>query len=143
MASRYLSKEQKKAVVAAIGAAEQGNRGEGRVELEASARGDALARAKALYDELGMMRTEEDTGVLLYVAVKDRTSAVFAGSGLHGTAEPGFWQEVSDAVAAGFRDGEPGDGLVAALGTVGDLLRELVPGEDRAGNELPDEVGQS
>jgi uncharacterized membrane protein len=130
-------------VVAAITGAEQGNRGEVRVHVEERCRGDALARARAVFAELGMARTQESTGVLLYLAPNERKAAVFAGAGIHGAAGEGFWREVIDAVAKGYAGGTPVDGLEAALERIGAILREHAPGEDRAGNELPDAVTTS
>jgi uncharacterized membrane protein len=131
-------------LVDAIGAAERGNRGEVRVHLEARcSQKDPLERAREIFFKLGMERTRDDTGVLLYVAFEDRKAAVFAGSGIHGAAAKGFWQEVVDEIAAGFRDGEPLEGLRAALGSVGVLLREHAAGDDSAGDELPNQVTTS
>ena len=141
---RILSREEEKTVVLAIGGAETGNRGEVRVHLEAHCpEDDPLGSAAALFIELGMDRTAEGTGVLLYVAARDRRAAVYAGPGIHGAAEKGFWQDTVNAVAGGFSAGEPARGIALALDKIGTLLRATVPGEDRSGNELPDEVTQS
>ncbi len=141
---RYLSRTEEDALVAAMERAEQGHRGEVRVHLERRCPGeDALARAGQLFEALEMRATSGDTGVLLYVAVEDRKAAVFAGAGVHGAARPGFWQEVVDAVAAGYRRGEAPQGLVEAVERIGGLLRTAVPGADASGNELPNVVSQS
>lgn len=140
---RALSRDDEALLVEAIRRAEQGNRGEVRVHIEPrTKKQEALARAAALFEQLGMRRTAADTGVLLYVAVADRKAAVFAGKGIHGAAQPGFWQEVVDAVADGFKKGQSVPGMVAAVDRIGGLLRQAVPGEDTAGNELPDTVSQ-
>lgn len=131
-------------MVAAIGRAEAGNRGEVQVHLEARYPGDGpLGRAAALFAELGMDATRDGTGVLLYVAVEDRKAAVFAGPGIHAAGEDGFWQSAVEAIAAGFARGDRAGGLVAALDRIGDLLRAEVPGEDAAGDELPDRVSMT
>ena len=131
-------------LVEAISAAERGNRGEVRVHVEARCpEQDALDRARELFHQLGMDRTRDDTGVLLYVAFEDRRAAVFAGSGIHGAAAKGFWQEVVDEIADGFRGGEPLDGFRAALEAIGSLLRQHASGDDAAGNELPNQVTTS
>jgi uncharacterized membrane protein len=141
---RILNSEEERAVVQAIGDAEKGNRGEVRVHLEARCPvDDPLARAGELFKELGMQRTAEGTGVLLYVAERDRRAAVYAGPGIHGAAEKNFWQDVVNAVAEGFSGREPARGIIRALGMIGSLLRDTVPGEDVSGNELPDEVTRS
>ena len=135
------SEEQR--LVEAIRRAEQGHRGEVLVHLERRCEGgDALARAARLFDSLGLRRTAADTGVLLYVALEDRKTAVFAGRGVHGAAEPGFWKAVVDTVADGFRRQDAVGGLVAAVERIGGLLLTAAPGEDVAGNELPDRVSQ-
>lgn len=141
---RHLGSVDEKEVVQAIGEAEKGNRGEVRVHIEARCPGgDPLLRAAELFREQGMERTAEGTGVLLYVAKRDRLAAVYAGPGIHGAAEKEFWQETVNAVAEGFSAGEPARGIVLALDKIGSLLRATVPGDDRSGNELPDEVTQS
>lgn len=141
---RYITRAEERRVVDAITAAERGHRGEIRVHLEARYPGDGpVARAAELFDELGMGATADGTGVLLYVAVDDRLAAVYAGPGVYGAAEPGFWRDVIHAVTDGFARGDRAGGLVAALERVGALLREAAPGEDTGGNELPDAVSQS
>src|SRR3712207_6261186 len=141
---RLIGKTEEARLLEAIRRAEQGSRGEGIVHVERHCEGgDALARAATLFQTLGMRRTAADTEVLLYVAEKDRKAAVYAGQGIHGAAEPGFWQTVVDAVAAGSRRGELVAGLESALEHLGGLLRSAAPGEDQAGNELPDRVSQA
>lgn len=121
--------------------AERGHRGEIRVHIEARYPGDGpLGRAAALFRELEMDRTRDDTGVLLYVAERDRKAAVFAGTGVYGARQPGFWREVTDTVAAGYRAGDRIAGLVRAIEMIGAVLHDAAPGEDGAGDELPNEV---
>lgn len=141
---RHLTDEQEKAVVDAIGRAEEDNLGEVRVHLEKRCKHEegALARAREKFYELGMCQTEDSTGVLLYVAIKDRVTAVYAGPGIHTCCAETFWQDVTDQIAQGYESGKPAEGLVAAVDKVGDLLREYVPGE-KEDNELPDEVTMS
>ena len=125
-------------VVRAIATAEGGERGEVQVGMEKRCGGGAVVRAKALYKLAGLEGTEDDTGVLLYIASESRVSAVYCGAGVHARSEASFWQGVSDRVAAGYRSGKPVDGICDALGHIGDLLRTLLPGRDAAGNERPD-----
>jgi uncharacterized membrane protein len=141
---RPLTMAQEAALVAAIRDAERGNRGEVRLHVERRCPGgDALKRARQIFHLLGMSGTRDDTAVLLYVALSDRKAAVFAGNGIHGAADEDFWRSVVDVVAQGYKRGAGEASLVIALGRIGDMLRQHVPGEDRAGNELPDEVTTS
>jgi uncharacterized membrane protein len=139
-----LSESERLAIVDAIGAAEHGNVGEVRVHLEERCPGDdALARAKDVFGKLGMHRTKHATGVLLYVATKDRRAAVYAAEGLYGATEQAVWKGVVAKVAEGYKAGRPGQGLVEALGLVGEVLREHAAGHDEHGDELPNELSEA
>jgi uncharacterized membrane protein len=136
-----LSEADEQRIVRAVAEAERGSRGEVRVHLERRCPGgDALARAAVLYRASRLHTTRDDTGVLLYVARRSRCAAVWSGAGIHPRADAAFWQGVTDAVAKGYRDGSPIDGICRALGVIGDLLRAHVGGGDSAGNEIPDGV---
>ena len=125
----------------AIEAAERGHRGEIHVHLEARYPGDGpLARASALFAELGVDATRDATGVLLYVAERDRKAAVYAGAGVYGARAHDFWREVTTAVADGYARGDRMSGLVRAIAMIGAVLLEASPGQDDAGNELPNEA---
>lgn len=126
-------------IVRAIADAERGNRAEVRVHVEARCSGPVLERAARVYRALGLSRTQDDTAVLLYVAVKSRVAAVYSGKGVPDQRE-GFWQEIVDQVANGYREDHAADAIVAALARVGDMLRAVVGGADVHGNELSDAV---
>src|SRR5690606_23703276 len=97
-----LTSRERRALEVSIAAAERGHRGEIRVHLEGRYPGDGpMQRAEALFHELGLDRTREGTGVLLYVAERDRKSAVFAGPGIYGARAAGFWSDVVAAIAHG------------------------------------------
>lgn len=131
-------------LVQAIIDAERGNRGEVRVHVEGeSPYEDPMDRAEELFVELGMAETAADTGVLLYVASDDRECAVYAGKGIHAAKEEDFWQEVADGLALGYKREDPIAGFEMALLRIGELLRASVPGEDSAGDELPNMVTTS
>ncbi|MBK7579688.1 MAG: TPM domain-containing protein [Myxococcales bacterium] len=129
----------------AIALAEKGHRGEVRVHLEQRCpKGKSPKdRAAELFESLGMYRTEEDTGVLLYVSFDDGLCALHAGAGVKNAGAPEFWRDVAEQIDRGFTIGEPLAGLCAALEQIGEVLREHAPGEDVAGNELPDVVTSS
>ena len=143
MARRFLTEAQEAEVVAAIGRAERGNRGEVRVHLERRCKGEPIDRVRELFGSMCAGETSGDTGVLLYVAVASRRAAIWAGRGIHAAAEPGFWQQAVEAVAEGYRSGDGARGIELALDEIGALLREHLPGADVAGNELADQVTTS
>ncbi len=140
LAAPKLSQADKQRIVRAIGLAERGHRGEIQVYLEPRYTGlGPVARAAQLFESLGLDKTREGTGVLLYVATADHRVAVWAGPGIFAAREPGFWREVCRTVADGYRAGQPVMGIEAALDTIRGLLEVAVPGPDGA-NEHPNRV---
>ena len=74
----FFTAEEKQKVVEAIQKAEQRTSGEVRVFIESRCRYvDAIDRATELFFQLGMDKTAERNGTIVYVAVKDRQAAVF------------------------------------------------------------------
>lgn len=124
-------------LTAAIRDAEQGHRGEIVVHVEIRCF-DALKRAAKLFHQLGVDRTKEGTGVLLYVASETRRAAVWAGPGIEDGAELSTWRPVFAALEAHRDDGIAG--LCAAITALGKILRTHAAGADKHGNELADGV---
>lgn len=139
---RFPNKEQEKRLVQAIDKAEEDNQGEVRVHIEKRCPvDDALVRAEQLFFELGMQHTEQGTAALLYISVKSKKAAVYAGPGLYKSRQPGFWDTAIEKVIFGFKENKPVEGITKALEFIGDLLREIVPGESE--NQLPNQVSTS
>ena len=138
-----ITENDKQRLVNAIALAEQGSRGELRVHVEAECEGDALMRARFFYQHFDMHRTKEGTGVLLYVSPGSRKTAIFAGPGIHKAAGGNLWADAVRQVADGFRSDDGIGGIESAVLLVGEALRRCVPGDDTAGNELPNEITRS
>lgn len=99
------------------------------------------ARARRAFAENGLVRTQDRTGILVFVALLERRVVVLADEGIHrhvGTNE--VWQQVVDLAVAGMREGRAVDGLDAALRRCGELLRRHVPAPDHNPDELPNRV---
>lgn len=135
------------AIAAAVTAAEAHTSAELRVHLErrlppgvGGEPGDALARARAVFQGLGMDRTADRSGVLVYVAVEDRQLAVVGDEGLHARVAPGFWDQVRDVMVERLRRGASRDAVIAAVADVGAVLRRFFPRQRGDTNELSDQV---
>lgn len=124
----------------AIAAAEMRTSGELRVVVHQYAAVDALAAAKEEFARLGMNRTRERNGVLIFVAPLSRTFALYGDTGIHAKCGEGFWREVADAMSGHFKRGEFTDGIVHAVERAGELLGVHFPRRPDDRNELSDEV---
>ena len=103
-------------------------------------RGHVHQRALEQFFARGMENTRERTGVLIYASLADRCAEVVADTGVHAKIGPQAWAAVVEALVAGMRAGEPGDGFVDAVETCGRLLAVDFPARPGDSNELPDTI---
>ncbi len=89
------------------------------------------------FDELGLARTKERTGVMIHVAIADRRVEIVADEGINAAIAPETWAEEVEMVVSAARAGRLVDGLVQAVETCGAALAQALPPEPGLGNELP------
>lgn len=128
---------------AAIGEAERLTSGEIRVHLEDQCPEDVLDHAAFLFSELGMQRTRERNGVLIYVSVADHGLAVLGDAGINAVVPAGFWNDVLDLLRNAFREGRHAEGLSAAVLRVGEKLAAHFPRRADDRDELPNTISTS
>lgn len=87
-----------------------------------------------------MHRTAERHGVLIYLAVDDRTLAVVGDAGIHEKVGDRHWESVRDGMLDRLRAGAPRAALVGAIEAVGRALATHFPRRPGDVNELSDEV---
>ena len=139
-AGDLLRKESKEALVRAIQTAEKNTSGEIRVHLEQVCKGDPCLRAAYVFSKLGMFRTKDRNGVLIYLALKSHKFAIIGDSGINEKVGAGFWNEVKDGMAADFRSGDFTGGMSRAVLAVGEKLKAFFPYQKDDVNELPDDI---
>jgi putative membrane protein len=101
-------------------------------------------RARRAFAENGLARTQQRTGILVFVALLEHRVVVLADAGVHGRLDPNergqTWEEVVDLAVAGLRAGRAVEGLDAALRRCGEILAATVPAPDHNPDELPNRV---
>lgn len=129
-------------IVAAIAEAEARTSGEIRVFVSEHhiAEPEILAEAKVQFTRMGMEKTAERNGVLIFIAPQSRAFAVLGDAAVHAKCGETFWSATAEKMRAQFKNGNFADGLVEGIRSVGDVLAREFPrrGDDR--NELPDSV---
>ena len=96
--TEFLSESDLESVAAAVRQAEARTSSELRVHLDHTCEEDALPRAIRIFERLGMHRTAERNGVLIYVSVSDHKLAVIGDAGIHERVGEAYWRELVDAV---------------------------------------------
>lgn len=127
-------------IVDAIRAAEKRTSGEIRVFVSRKDVSDPVAAAQAHFFELGMEKTREHNGVLLFVAPRSHKFAVIGDSAVHARCGDEFWQELAAEMSGHFRRSEFTSGLVHGVRKAGELMAKHFPRRPDDTNELSDEV---
>jgi putative membrane protein len=105
---------------------------------------DEAARARALhaFQEHGLHRTEEGTGVLLFASLFEHEAVVLGDHGIH--AKMGEeWDRVVSALVSGMKARDPARGFVEAIALCGAALAEHFPRDPSLHpprNELEDAI---
>jgi len=133
------------AIAEAIRRAEEKGFGEIRVHVRHGRVGDARAEAERTFVRLGMAKTANRTGCLIFIVPEERAFAVVGDTAICERVGEAFWLEARDAAAALFVEERFTEGILAAVGRIGDALAKHFP--KAAGqpdiNELPDDVSES
>jgi uncharacterized membrane protein len=136
----FLSDEDLEAVMRAVAQAERDTSAEIRVHLDHRCPGDALQRAIKIFERLGMHKTAQRNGVLVYISVTDRKLAIVGDTGIHERVGEAYWEGLVAGVLLRMREQGPRDGLLHALAEVGRALGHHFPRRPGDQNELSDEV---
>ncbi len=145
---RFLSAVDLDAVAQAIKAAEARTSAEIRVHLERrlprrlllGRAPDVITRARQVFRRLGMHRTAQRHGVLIYLAVEDHRFAVIGDEGIHGRVGDRHWHRVRDLMGDKLRANAPREAIERAIEELGQALAQHYPRRPDDLNELSDEV---
>jgi uncharacterized membrane protein len=128
-------------IVAAIKEAEAKTSGQIRVYIQrGELDGDALLDARSRFKRLGMEKTLERNGILVFVAPRARKFAVVGDEGVHARSGDEFWNRLVDSMRAHFVNSKFTDALVETIEEAGKLLARHFPKKASPQNELPDEI---
>lgn len=128
-------------ILAAIADAESKTSGEIRIFVHrGELKGDALTDAQKQFIALGVQKTRERNGVLIYVAPRARQFAVVGDEGVHAKCGEVFWQQLVEKMRAHFQSENFTEALVQAIDETGALLAAHFPRTSDDVNELSDDI---
>lgn len=138
----FLSKVEEEEIIEAIRIAELNTSGEIRVHIEKTAKTDAFNRALELFHYLKMDNTKEQNGVLIYVAVEDKTFVIYGDKGINDAVPKNFWDTTKDIMQAHFKAGRFKQGLVDGIIKAGEELEKHFPWNQGDVNELTNNISK-
>ena len=125
----------------AIKTAEQRTSGEIRVSIASFFWGRIRPVAEHTFRRLGMTKTVLRNGILFFIVPSRRRFIVLGDEGIHAKVGQDFWEKVSAAMSADFREGRFQEGLIKAIGEAGERLAAHFPFDASSDkNELADDV---
>jgi len=136
----FLSQLDEAKIVQAIGEAEKKSSGEIRVFVSRRKVEDALATARKEFTRLGMAKTRQRNGVLLFFAPLSQRFAIVGDTGVHEKCGDVFWQEITASMSGLLRKREFTGAVVLAVQKVGELLARHFPHQPDDKNELSDQI---
>jgi uncharacterized membrane protein len=139
---KFFSTEENEMIVQAIRDAEKQTSGEVRIFVESKCSFiDPLDRAKEIFTQFKMEKTEHRNGVLFYVALKDRQLAIYGDTGIHQKTGDDYWKAAVDNMLSHFNKENYAEGIASCVSMIGKALQQHFPFNKAVDkNELPDEI---
>jgi putative membrane protein len=93
--------------------------------------------AREQFFERGLHRTAARTGVLLFLSPGDRCAEIISDAGVEGPLPDEAWRPCLDGLLAEAGKGRLAEGIVTAVGRMGEMLRERLPAGPGDRDEIP------
>lgn len=138
----FLSAEEEEEIIKAIRIAEQNTSGEIRVHIEKTSTTDAFNRAMEVFHYLKMDNTKLQNGVLIYVAVDDKTFVIYGDKGINDVVSDDFWDTTKNIMQSHFKLGSYKKGLVEGILKAGVVLEKHFPWVHKDHNELSKDISK-
>jgi uncharacterized membrane protein len=136
----FFNSDEKSGIVKAIQEAERPTSGEIRLHLEAKLNKDVYERAKEIFIKIGMAKTIQRNGVLIYLVTRDRKFAIIGDKGIDDVVPENFWEDIVSETARQFKEGKFYEGVCQAIHQIGEKLKQYFPHQKDDVNELPDNI---
>jgi uncharacterized membrane protein len=92
------------------------------------------------FRKLGMEKTKQKTGVLIFLLISEKKFHIIADEGIHQKVSDGTWEKVAEMMSAHFRRGHFCEGICEGIEQVGEILSRHYPIQPGDTNELPNQV---
>ena len=97
-------------------------------------------RAIMLFKTGAERRTIGRTGILIYLSMGEHRAEIIGDEAITHVTTPETWGEAMTALLKDVKAGRTGDGIVAAVGLIGEVLATHFPRSSADTNEIPDKL---
>lgn len=142
---KYFSKDDLKKIAQACTEVEKTTSGEIRVSIYNKKpwrlrNKNVFEVALAEFYRLGMDKTRDRTGILLFILLKDRKFQILADEGINKKVDQNIWDEIASELSDYFKKGKYVEGIIKTVKKMGEVLSTHFPCKPDDTNELSDEV---
>ncbi|HEY6327139.1 MAG TPA: TPM domain-containing protein [Candidatus Cybelea sp.] len=122
-----MTRDERAAIARALAEAEEGTSGRIGVRVVPDREVDAFRRAKREFTRAGLHRHAHANAALILVAPQARRFAIIGDRALHHKVGDAFWRDVVARSEPYFARGAVRDGIIYAVGRLGEALRAHFP----------------
>jgi uncharacterized membrane protein len=138
----FLTSAEEQEIIEAIRTAEKSTTGEIRVHIEQKCEIDIYEHALEVFHILKMDNTRQQNGVLIYVAVDNKSFVICGDQGINNVVGKQFWNSTRDIITSQFKKGNFKQGLVDGVIEAGKALSKYFPYQYNNPNELDNKISK-
>lgn len=139
---QFLTPKEEAEIVEAIRIAECDTSGEIRVHIEQKCDIDVYEHALDVFHVLKMDNTIQRNGVLIYVAVDNKSFVIFGDQGINNIVGADFWNSTRDKISKQFKSGNFKQGLIDGIKEAGKALSQHFPWDHNDKDELDNTISK-
>lgn len=83
--------------------------------------------AEEEFNRIGINKTKDGTGILIFILLKDREFYILADSAINQKVSQSVWDGIKDEMQTQFRNGYFCKGILETIDKAGDILTEFFP----------------
>lgn len=92
------------------------------------------------FHRLGIEKTQERTGVLIFFLLSERKFYILADEGIHKSVENGTWDRIANGMSKNLREKKLSEGICDGIKSIGAILSDKFPSPRDTKDELSNEV---
>lgn len=139
---QFLTSKEEEEIVEAIRIAECDTSGEIRVHIEQKCDTDVYEHALDVFHILKMDNTLQRNGVLIYVAIDNKSFVIFGDQGINNIVGADFWNSTRDKIATQFKFGHFKHGIIDGVKEAGKVLSQHFPWHHHDRDELDNTISK-
>jgi len=138
----FLTNTEEQEIIEAIRLAENTTSGEIRIHIEQQCYIDIYEHALDVFHILKMDNTKHQNGVLIYVAVDNKSFVICGDQGINNVVDTNFWNSTRDKITKQFKKRNFKQGIIDGVTEAGKVLSKYFPHSHNNLNEIDNSISK-